>query len=87
MSIFIFVEIFTGALRGIGDVMIPTLITLGGVCLVRLPWIIFVTPIRRELFTILVSYPIAWAATALLLIPYYFYRKKKLNAKWKRTYT
>lgn len=84
-AIFIFVEIFTGALRGIGDVMIPTLITLGGVCLVRLPWILFVTPIHKELFTILVSYPIAWAATALLLIPYYFYRKKKLNAKWNRT--
>lgn len=81
-AIFIFVEIFTGALRGIGDVMIPTLITLGGVCLVRLPWILIVTPIRKELFTILVSYPIAWAATALLLIPYYFYRKKKLNRRW-----
>lgn len=81
-TIFIFVEIFTGALRGIGDVMIPTLITLGGVCLVRLPWILFVTPIRKELFTILVSYPIAWAATAALLIPYYFYRKKKLNTQW-----
>lgn len=83
-AIFIFVEIFTGALRGIGDVMIPTFITLGGVCLVRLPWILFVTPIRKELFTILVSYPIAWAATALLLIPYYFYRKKRLNTKWKK---
>lgn len=83
-AIFIFVEIFTGALRGIGDVMIPTLITLGGVCLVRLPWILIVTPIRKELFTILVSYPIAWAATALLMIPYYFYRKKKLNRQWSR---
>lgn len=80
-AIFIFVEIFTGALRGIGDVMIPTLITLGGVCLVRLPWILFVTPIYKELSTILVSYPLAWAATALLLIPYYFYRKKKLNRR------
>lgn len=84
-AIFIFVEIFTGALRGIGDVMIPTFITLGGVCLVRLPWILIVTPIRKELFTILVSYPIAWAATALFLIPYYFYRKKKLNERWKKT--
>ena len=82
--IFIFVEIFTGELRGIGDVMIPTLITLGGVCLVRLPWILIVTPIRKELFTILVSYPIAWAATALLLVPYYFYRKKKLNIRWRQ---
>ena len=81
-AIYIFVEIFTGALRGLGDVMIPTLITLGGVCLVRLPWILFVTPIHRKLITILISYPIAWAATALLLIPYYFYRKKKMKQKW-----
>ena len=80
--IYIFVEIFTGALRGLGDVMIPTLITLGGVCLVRLPWILFVTPIHRKLITILISYPIAWAATALLLIPYYFYRKKKMKQRW-----
>ena len=35
--VYIFVEIFTGALRGLGDVFIPTLITLGGVGLVRLP--------------------------------------------------
>lgn len=78
-AIYIFVEIFTGALRGLGDVMIPTLITLGGVCLVRLPWILFVTPVCRKLITILISYPIAWAATALLLIPYYFYRKGKMK--------
>lgn len=83
-AIYIFVEIFTGALRGIGDVMIPTLITLGGVCLVRLPWILIMTPIHHELITILISYPIAWAATALLLIPYYFYRKKRLNKQWKK---
>lgn len=83
-AIYIFVEIFTGALRGIGDVMTPTLITLGGVCLVRLPWILFVTPIRHELSTIMLSYPLAWAATALLLIPYYFFRKRKLNIQWNK---
>lgn len=44
-----------------------------------LPWILIVTPLHREIITLLVSYPLAWAATALLLIPYYFYRKKKLN--------
>lgn len=76
--IYIFLEIFTGALRGIGDVMIPTLITLGGICLVRLPFILIAVPVRHELFTVLISYPLAWAATAIFLIPYYFYRK------WKR---
>lgn len=75
--VYIFVEIFTGALRGIGDVFIPTVITLCGVGLVRLPWLLIMMPIRKELSTVMISYPLAWAATALFMIPYYFYRKKK----------
>ena len=75
--IFIFVEIFSGALRGIGDVLIPSTITLGGVLLVRLTWILFVTPMTGELSTLLYSYPLAWGATALLLIPYYFHGRKQ----------
>lgn len=75
--VYIFVEIFTGALRGIGDVLIPTIITLCGVGLVRLPWLLIMMPVRKELSTVMISYPLAWAATALFMIPYYFYRKKK----------
>ena len=76
--IFIFVEIFSGALRGIGDVLIPSAITLGGVLLVRLTWILLITPRTGKLSTLMYSYPLAWGATALLLVPYYFYRRKKL---------
>lgn len=76
--VFVFIEILSGALRGIGDVLFPTLITLGGVCCVRLPWILLVVPRRHELWTILISYPMSWAATAVLLILYYFYRRKHL---------
>lgn len=75
--IFIFVEIFSGALRGIGDVLIPSTITLGGVLLVRLTWILFVRPMTGELSTLLYSYPLAWGSTALLLIPYYFHKQKQ----------
>lgn len=76
--VFVFIEILSGALRGIGDVLFPTLITLGGVCFVRLPWILLVVPRHHELSTILVSYPMSWVATAVLLIIYYFYRKSRL---------
>jgi putative MATE family efflux protein len=75
--IYVFVEIQMGALRGLGDVFIPTIISLCGVCLVRLPWVIFVTPRHKEITTILISYPLAWASTLLVLTPYYFYKKKK----------
>lgn len=77
--VFVFIEILSGALRGIGDVLFPTLITLGGICFVRLPWILLVVPRHHELSTILVSYPLSWVATAVLLIIYYFYRRRRLR--------
>ena len=46
--IYIFVEIFSGALRGIGDVLIPVCITMSGVLIIRLSWILFVTPMTGE---------------------------------------
>ena len=75
--VYVFVEIQMGALRGLGDVVAPTIIVLCGVCLVRLPWILIVTPKYPELKTIMLSYPLAWAATLAALTPYYFYKKAK----------
>lgn len=80
-AIYIFVEILTGALRGLGDVLVPTGITLGGICLVRLPWILIVTPMRHDIGTLMVSYPLAWGTTLLFLAPYYFYRKWKVRKR------
>ena len=77
--IYIFVEIYTGALRGVGDVFIPTLITLGGVCCVRIPWILWVVPLKPTVTNVMMSYPLAWGITVALVIPYYYYRKKKLK--------
>lgn len=78
--IYVFVEVFTGALRGIGDVTLPTLFTLGGLFFVRLPWIFTVVQIHHKLSMILISYPLAWGATVLCLIPYYFWKKRCLHS-------
>lgn len=76
--VYVFVEIIAGALRGVGDVMIPTLITLGGVCFVRIPWVMFVVPKYHSVDTLLYSYPLAWTITAILLIIHYFMQRKKI---------
>lgn len=76
---YVFIEIYSGALRGIGDVFIPTIITLAGVCCIRIPWIFFVLPIHNSINTILASYPLAWITTAVFMIPYYHYRKKRIH--------
>ena len=76
--VYVFVEIIAGALRGVGDVLFPTLITLGGVCFVRIPWVMFVVPSHHNVETLLYSYPMAWAATAILLIIHYMKNRKKI---------
>lgn len=76
--LFVLIEIYTGALRGMGDVCFPTLITLGGVCCIRIPWIVWILPLKPTLATIIASYPLSWIITILFLIPYYYHRKKQL---------
>lgn len=76
--LFVFIEIFTGALRGLSDVVIPTVITMTGVLFVRVPMMIFVIPVIPDLMVILMSYPISWTATLVLLLPYFYYRKRKI---------
>ena len=72
---FVWVEILSGAIRGTGDALIPMLITCGGVCVLRILWLLIVLPFRWELSTVLVSYPITWVITSVLFILYYRYGK------------
>ncbi len=75
--VFSFIEIFSGALRATGDVMIPMLLTMFGVCLFRILWIFLMVPVRPSLQTIVLNYPISWICTALLFIIYFRSRLKK----------
>lgn len=77
--VFVFIEILSGSLRGIGDVVIPMIITVCGVCLLRVVWIIGALKIRPTIPVIIFSYPITWILTAILFIIYYFYRIKKFK--------
>ena len=76
---FVFIEILTGSLRGIGDVIIPMIITLCGVCLLRVLWIIGALKIQPTISAIIFSYTITWIITSILFICYYFYRIKKMK--------
>ena len=75
--LFVFIELLSGALRGTGDVVIPMLITCFGVCLLRIAWLFFIVPLAPGLNTIVLSYPVTWAITAVMFIVYYCYQTKK----------
>ena len=78
--IYVFIEIFSGALRGRGDVIIPMILTCGGVCGLRVLWIMLAVPVSPSIFTIILSYPITWVVTAILFIIYYWIKNREIAA-------
>ena len=67
---YLIVEIYSGALRGVGDVWIPMVFSMLGVCALRVVWILTAVPVRREMRTIIFSYPLTWTVTSVLLFLY-----------------
>ena len=77
---YVFTEILSGALRGMGDVMVPMFITTFAVCVLRVLWIVVATAVYPTLDVIIFNYPVTWVASGLLFIVYYKYRIKKIEA-------
>lgn len=73
---YICIEILSGALRGVGDCWIPTLICLTGVCLIRVVWILAAVPHFPGVTSIIFSYPLTWVITTVLFGVYYCYFSK-----------
>ena len=70
---YICIEVLSGAIRGTGVSLPPTIITCMGVCVLRVVWIMVLVPLRPELSTVLISYPLSWAMTSLIFIGYYLH--------------
>ena len=73
---YICIEILSGALRGVGDCWIPTLICLTGVCLIRVIWIMAAVPRIPGVRSIIFSYPLTWVITTVLFGIYYIFFSK-----------
>jgi putative MATE family efflux protein len=67
------IEIFSGAVRGCGDAVRPMLMTLCGVCVLRMVWIFAVVPLSPNIRTLILSYPITWTVTSLAFFIYYLH--------------
>ncbi len=70
---YIAIEILSGSLRGVGDCWPPTIISFMGICVIRVLWIILAVPLRRNIDTIMFSYPLTWTVTSTLYLIYYLF--------------
>ena len=69
--LYVCIEVLSGALRGTGDALMPSVLTLTGVCLLRVIWLLGVVPFNRTLNMVLFCYPLTWTVTSLLFVVYY----------------
>ena len=78
-------DVSSGALRGLGSSFAPMVISVLGVCGMRIGWIytIFQVPQFHSVDTLFLSYPISWALTyaaQLFAFLYLFGRYRKAHA-------
>ena len=70
--VYVPIEVLSGALRGVGKTLVPTLFTVFGICGVRIIWLS--TPWgRASIERVMLSYAISWSLVTLLFFIYYFF--------------
>lgn len=66
-------EVIRGTIQGMGESFVPMIISLIGVCVLRLVWIYTVLPFHKTIAMLFLSYPISWIISVIAL--YVYYRK------------
>ncbi len=61
-------DVMTGVLRGIGYSTLPMIVSLMGACVFRLLWIATVFQAHHTMFVLLLSYPVSWTLTFIVLV-------------------
>ena len=72
-------DLFPGALRGMGYSAIPMLLSIIGTVGTRIVWIFMIFPRHRSLDVLFISYPASWLITIILQVICYFFVRKRIH--------
>lgn len=75
------IEVLSGVLRGVGDVVAPVIIIGIGVCALRIVWVYTVFRLYPTIFVLSITYPVSWVVADIAMFIYY--KKGSLLAKRK----
>lgn len=66
-------DVMVGALRGIGYSIMPMIVSIVGVCVLRLVWLatVFQIPQFHRIETVYLSYPFTWILTSIVYIVFF----------------
>ncbi len=77
-------DVVVGSLRGLGYSVMPMIVSLIGVCALRLIWIatVFQLDEFHKIEIIYYTYPVSWTVTLIAHLICYFIVKKSVRKKW-----
>ncbi|MBP3655097.1 MAG: MATE family efflux transporter [Clostridia bacterium] len=64
-------DVMTGALRGIGYSILPMCVSILGACVFRIFWVMTVFAAFPTMFVLMLSYPVSWALTFIVLVIFF----------------
>ena len=70
------IDIISGAMRGYGESMVPAIITLIGICGVRIIWLYTYFAAHPSFKTLIMAYPVSWIITLIVMVAVYLYMKE-----------
>ena len=74
-------DLFPGALRGMGYSTVPMILSIIGTVGVRILWIFVFFPMHRSLYFLFISYPGSWIATIVMQVICYMLVRKKIASQ------
>ena len=72
-------QVLESVLQGMGNTIVPTCMTVFGVCVLRIIWCLMVVPRFHMVRTVVWSYPVTWAITSVLFIIYFTVYMRRRN--------
>ena len=77
-------DLFPGALRGMGYSAVPMVLSVIGTVGTRIVWVFGIFPNHRSLSILFVSYPVSWIITIVLQVVCFYFVRKRVHQKEKR---
>jgi len=72
VCVFVFSDIFGGAIRGAGSTVMVTVISALSICVFRVLWLTLLLPHFNDIRVLFLCYPISWALSSIATTIYYF---------------
>ncbi len=74
-------DVTSAQMRGLGKSVTPMIVSIAGICGLRVVWIYTVFRLYRSMEMLYLSYPVSWLTTGIVVIIMYIFTYKKISKR------